>query len=86
MNMARVERVNVMLEPKIKQKFSEHAEAMGLSDSALGAFVIGQWVRQQEMVIGPMLKMAKEMMEKEVVEVKKEVEEVKENADESDKK
>ena len=78
--MARVERLNVLLEPMIKDKFKEHADAMGLTESALGAFIIGQWVRQQDIVIGPMLKMAKEMIERESVEIKKEV---KENSNES---
>lgn len=46
--MARADRVIVMLESDIKEKFRNYAIRMGLTESALGAYILGQWIIQQE--------------------------------------
>jgi len=43
--MARVSKLNVMLEEDVKEKFHAVAVSMGLTDSALGAFLVGNYVR-----------------------------------------
>lgn len=64
--MARIGRANIMLEPEIEEKFKEIAKSMGLTVSALGAFVIGQYVRQQSSIVDPMIDFAKGLMTEEI--------------------
>lgn len=45
--MARLGRLNVMLEYEVKDKFHEIAVSFGLTDSALGAYLVGQYVHAQ---------------------------------------
>ena len=60
--MARQDRVSIMLETAIKERFHYYAESMGLTDSALGAFLLGQWVFAQDRVNGPMMEEMKKVM------------------------
>ena len=60
--MAREDRVTIMLEEVIKNRFHYYAGAMGLSASALGAFILGQWVFAQDRVNGPMMEEMKNVM------------------------
>lgn len=60
--LARQDRVSIMLETAIKERFHYYAESMGLTDSALGAFLVGQWVFQQDRVNGPVLEAIKTQM------------------------
>lgn len=60
--MAREDRVVVMLEQGIKERIQYYASAMGLSASALGAFILGNWVMQQDRANGPLLDEMKKMM------------------------
>ena len=52
--MAREDKVIIRLTVEVKQKFATIAEEMGMTVSALGSFVIGSFVRQQEKVVMPM--------------------------------
>lgn len=47
--MARDGRINIMVDEVIKEKFHQMALTLGLTDSALGAHMIGQAVYQQEL-------------------------------------
>ena len=51
-----------MLEQEIKDRIHYYASAMGLSASALGAFILGNWVMQQDRANGPLLDEMKKMM------------------------
>lgn len=73
--MARQERITVMLEGSVKERFHFYASAMGLTDSALGAFLLGNYVYQQDSVTKPMLDQMQAMMKdavgEEIQEIKK---------------
>lgn len=45
--MAREEKLVLKLEEKMKFQFQQYADQFGVTMSALGAFVIGQWVTSQ---------------------------------------
>ena len=66
--MARQDRVSIMLETEIKERFQYYATSMGLTNSALGAFLLGQWVFAQDRVNGPMMEAMKDLMTKAVSE------------------
>lgn len=59
--MARKDSITVMLESTIKERFVFYAESMGLTTSELGAYVIGNWVYQQERTSGTYGPIAEEM-------------------------
>jgi GH24 family phage-related lysozyme (muramidase) len=46
--VARDEKLMIRLEERTKLKFQEWADRYGVTMSALGAVVIGQWIAQQE--------------------------------------
>lgn len=48
----RQEKVIVRLNPDMKDRFQKFASEMGITMSALGAYVIGQWVINQERADG----------------------------------
>lgn len=60
--LARQERITVMLEQEIKDRVHFYAAAMGLTDSALGAYIFGSWVMQQDRANGPLLDEMKKLM------------------------
>jgi hypothetical protein len=60
--LARQDRITVMLETEIKERFQYYSTAMGLTASALGAFVLGNWVFQNDRVNGPLLESMKAQM------------------------
>lgn len=45
--MARDEKLVIKLEERMKFQFQAYADRMGVTMSALGAFVVGQWVDAQ---------------------------------------
>jgi antitoxin component of RelBE/YafQ-DinJ toxin-antitoxin module len=53
--MARDSRLSIMVDERVKIRIGEMADSMGLTTSALCAFVLGQYVAQQETLIRPML-------------------------------
>lgn len=46
--MARNARLSVMLTEELKQKLKRLADGMGMTESALSAYIIGQWVYTQQ--------------------------------------
>lgn len=46
--MARNARLSVMLTEELKQKLKMLADGMGMTESALSAYIIGQWVYTQQ--------------------------------------
>jgi predicted transcriptional regulator len=48
-------RISIMVDEQIKVRLGELAGAMGLKTSSLCAFVLGQYVAQQDTLIRPML-------------------------------
>ena len=54
--MAREARVNVMIEPFVRERLEFYSKGMGLSMSALCAYVISQYVFQQDIVLEHMFK------------------------------
>jgi hypothetical protein len=62
--MARTARVNIMVDDSIKERIEIYASRMGLTSSALGAFILGQWVAQQEHITGSLLDVGKLIIEK----------------------
>lgn len=54
--MARVNRIVVMVDDEIKQELTKMAQGMGLTTSALCAYVLGQFIYQQKTFVFPMLK------------------------------
>ena len=62
--MARDEKVMIRLHTDVKNKVQENAERLGLSMSSYIAFIVGQFIDQQERVVKPMTgQMADAMME-----------------------
>lgn len=49
--MARQARINIMLEDHVRERLEVYAKSQGLTLSALGAFILGQYVYQQDMVM-----------------------------------
>lgn len=54
-DMARTARLSVMLDEDIKTKLKTMAAGMGMTESALSAYIIGQWVFTQIAVNGKVL-------------------------------
>lgn len=48
--MARTARLSVMISHEIKAELKTYAEGMGMTESALTAFIIGQWLTTQRQV------------------------------------
>lgn len=53
--MARDEVIRIKVNPDVKAKYQVMCKALGMSESGLGAFIIGSWVMQQETIAKPML-------------------------------
>ena len=52
--MARDERMVIRLSSNMKQAVNEEADRLGLTTSALVAYIVGQWVDQKRRIVGPM--------------------------------
>lgn len=59
---SRQERIIVRLNPDMKERFQEIAGQYGITMSALGAYVIGQWVVNQEGIRTQIPEKIKEVM------------------------
>lgn len=55
--MAREATVVVRMDSEVKERFQNHAAELGITMSALAAFIIGSWMKQQENVVKPMNEM-----------------------------
>lgn len=53
--MARTKKVTVMLSEQTKEDLARLSGAMGMTESALVAYIIGQWVYTQKAVTGKVL-------------------------------
>lgn len=48
--MARTARLSVMLSDEIKKELKDMAASMGMTESALSSYIIGQWLHTQRQV------------------------------------
>lgn len=69
--MARTQKISVMVDDSVKSDFDKLATQMGLTSSALGAYVIGSWMMQQKMIIPALLESGKEVLQKAISEDRK---------------
>jgi len=58
------ESIRIALRPDMKERFARLAEKKGLTISALGAYIIGDYVVMQENILGPMIDEIKEVVVK----------------------
>lgn len=69
--MARNDTIHVAVRRDVKERLQRLADTYGLTMSALAAYVIGQWVYQQEKVIEPLLQDIKAVAVRAVSEAEK---------------
>lgn len=62
--MARTARVNIMTDEKVKEKLEYLAGRMGMTVSALGSYIIGNFVYQQEEIFGGLMDVGKEIIKR----------------------
>ncbi len=55
--MARNSTLHIAVKEDIKRELQHYAERYGITTSALGAFIIGQWIYSQKKYVGPVLDM-----------------------------
>lgn len=55
--MSRTARLSIMLTEETKKELKEVSQGMGMTESALGAYVIGQWLFTQRQVNTKMMAM-----------------------------
>lgn len=60
--MARTTRMNIMVDAKIKHAMQVYADQMGLTLSALCAYVLGDFVRREEAILAPMMQQANDAL------------------------
>lgn len=60
--MSRTERIAVKMNDGKKQLLESYADSMGLSVSALSAYIIGEWLHRQETMVKPMMNSIEEMV------------------------
>lgn len=53
--MARNSTLHIAVREDIKRELQDYAESYGITVSALGAFIIGQWLYSQKRLVGPVL-------------------------------
>lgn len=53
--MARTSKISVMVSEQIKEKLKNLSGRMGMTESALVAYIVGQWVYTQEAVSGKVM-------------------------------
>ncbi|MFB7138010.1 MULTISPECIES: hypothetical protein [Terrabacteria group] len=46
--MARDEKLVIRLVESVKEDFQAYSEELGMTMSALGSYVVGEWIRQQK--------------------------------------
>lgn len=64
--MARDAKLSVMLKQEIKEDMKRYADGMGMTESALASYIIGNWIFQQNTIQGKMMStdLLKEIIEK----------------------
>lgn len=60
--------VQIRLKPEMRDKLSAYADRLGVPMSSLGAFVIGNFLDQQERVMGPTIQKMVESITKAMVD------------------
>ena len=60
--MARDIRVSYKLSENVHIQFKQIAEDYGVTMSALTSLIVGQWVYQQNKVVGPMIEVMREVV------------------------
>lgn len=60
----REDKIMVRINGDIKERFSKYCDEYGMTMSAMSAYLIGSFVRQQDQVTAPMLEALKETMVK----------------------
>jgi predicted DNA-binding protein len=68
--LARDARVNILTTEEIKQKLEYLAERMGMTTSALGSYIIGNFIYQQEELYGSLLDVGRIILERSVERAK----------------
>lgn len=68
--LARDARVNILTTEEIKQKLEYLAERMGMTTSALGSYIIGNFIYQQEELYGSLLDVGRTILERSVERAK----------------
>lgn len=61
--MARTAKLSVMVSKEIKDDLAKISGQMGMTESALVAYIVGQWVMSQKAVYGKLLESADQIIQ-----------------------
>ena len=60
--MARNAKVIIMTDERVKERLQDYADRLGMTLSGLGAYILGQWVYQQDKMVNPFIERMKDAM------------------------
>ena len=61
-HMARNAKVIIMTDERVKERLQDYADRLGMTLSGLGAYILGQWVYQQDKMVNPFIERMKDAM------------------------
>lgn len=61
--MARTAKLSVMVAKEIKDDLAKISDQMGMTESALVAYIVGQWVMSQKAVYGKLLEATDQILQ-----------------------
>jgi len=60
--MARNAKVIIMTDERVKERLQDYADRLGMTLSGLGAYILGQWVYQQDKMVNPFMDRIKDAL------------------------
>ncbi len=60
--MARNAKVIIMMDERVKERLKEYGDQLGMTLSGLGAYILGNWVYQQDKMVNPFFEQIKDAM------------------------
>lgn len=60
--MARNTKVIIMTDERVKERLQDYADRLGMTLSGLGAYILGQWVYQQDKMVNPFMERMKDVL------------------------
>jgi len=60
--MARNAKVIIMTDERVKERLQDYADRLGMTLSGLGAYILGQWVYQQDKMVNPFMERMKDVL------------------------
>ena len=60
--MARNAKVIIMTDERVKERLQDYADRLGMTLSGLGAYILGNWVYQQDKMVNPFMDRIKDVL------------------------